>query len=130
MISVIILLTIATLIPLIHFWSKSTSISNKTILNEIIVYAGDVINGIQIDKKLYGSKTGSVKKISLSENEYMIGIRYGRHPHRHGNLKKTKFSEYVIINKMANLKIHILTKRTRENCSRHFDYRFQLLVDQ
>ena len=55
------------------------------------MYAGDVNNGIQIDKKLYGSKTSSVKKISLSENEYMIGIRYGRHTRRHGNLKNKIF---------------------------------------
>ena len=68
--------------------SETTAISSlnttksKNFSNEIIVYAGDVIDGIQVGKKLYGSNTGSVIKIDLSENEILNAVQYGRHTHR------------------------------------------------
>ena len=55
---------------------------SNNVTNEIIVYAGDVIDGIQVGKKLYGSNTGSVIKIDLSENEILNAVQYGHHTHR------------------------------------------------
>ena len=48
----------------------------------IIVYYGDVIDGISVDGELFGTTATSSQTINLQGNERITGIEFGHHTHR------------------------------------------------
>ena len=49
--------------------------SDKT----IIIYAGDIIDGITVDGKLFGDNDGWPTTVNLTSDEYVYGIEFGYH---------------------------------------------------
>ena len=54
--------------------------SDKT----IIIHAGDIIDGITVDGKLFGDNDGWPTTVNLKSDEYVYGIEFGYHTHRKG----------------------------------------------
>lgn len=52
--------------------------------SKIIVYGGDIIDGIFVDNEMFGSVGGSPYNIDLGYNEFVTSITFGYHTHRFG----------------------------------------------
>ena len=48
----------------------------------IIVYYGDVIDGISVDGEMFGTTATSSQTINLQADEGIVAIEFGHHTHR------------------------------------------------
>ena len=63
-------------------WTGSQQVQNNSTI--IVVYFGDIIDGISVDEQMFGEKDGSSTTIILNENESVTSIEFGYHTHRFG----------------------------------------------
>ena len=63
-------------------WTGSQKLQNNSTV--IVVYAGEIIDGVSVDEQMFGEKSGSPTFITLSENESVTSIEFGYHTHRFG----------------------------------------------
>ena len=70
-------------------WTGSQQVQNNSTI--IVVYAGDVIDGISVDGQMFGERGGSSTNITLSENESITSIEFGYHMHWLGIMNKKNF---------------------------------------